>query len=205
MTMLTQGQEAVEVDLATPPPERREGGKRHQSVLLVGRVLRDGVESACLVHDISKNGLMARFPEAPAVGDEMVVEVRGLPPATGVVRWVNGRKAGLQFAAPQPVEQVFQLKRVDGLVARPPRFPLQVRATLRLDGERFPADALDISAGGVKLATDQAVEEGQTGQVTLVDSGTALFGRICWAHDGQMGFRFCAPLPLDALARILGR
>ncbi len=205
MTMLTQGQEAVEVDLATPPPERREGGKRHQSVLLVGRVLRDGVESACLVHDISKNGLMARFPEAPAVGDEMVVEVRGLPPATGVVRWVNGRKAGLQFAAPQPVERVFQLKRVDGLVARPPRFPLQVRATLRLDGERFPADALDISAGGVKLATDQAVEEGQTGQVTLVDSGTALFGRICWAHDGQMGFRFCAPLPLDALARILGR
>ncbi len=205
MTMLTQGQEAVEVELATPPPERREGGKRHQSVLLVGRVLRDGVESACLVHDISKNGLMARFPEAPAVGDEMVVEVRGLPPATGVVRWVNGRKAGLQFAAPQPVEQVFQLKRVDGLVARPPRFPLQVRATLRLDGERFPADALDISAGGVKLATDQAVEEGQTGQVTLVDSGTALFGRICWAHDGQMGFRFCAPLPLDALARILGR
>lgn len=205
MTMLTQGQEAVEVDLATPPLERREGGKRHQSVLLVGRVLRDGVESACLVHDISKNGLMARFPEAPAVGDEMVVEVRGLPPATGVVRWVNGRKAGLQFAAPQPVEQVFQLKRVDGLVARPPRFPLQVRATLRLDGERFPADALDISAGGVKLATEQAVEEGQTGQVTLVDSGTALFGRICWAHDGQMGFRFCAPLPLDALARILGR
>ena len=205
MTMLTQGEEAIEVELATPPPERREGGKRHQSVLLVGRVLRDGVESACLVHDISKNGLMARFPEAPAVGDEMVVEVRGLPPATGVVRWVNGRKAGLQFAAPQPVEQVFQLKRVDGLVARPPRFPLQVRATLRLDGERFPADALDISAGGVKLATEQAVEEGQTGQVTLVDSGTALFGRICWAHDGQMGFRFCAPLPLDALARILGR
>ena len=201
--MLTHESDGLEPP--SPAPERREGGKRHQSVLLVGRVLHDGAESACLVHDISKNGLMARFPEAPAVGDEMVVEVRGLPPTTGTVRWVNGRKAGLQFTAPQPVEQVFQLKRQDGLVARPPRFPLSVRATLRLDGERFAADAVDISAGGVKLATEQAVAEGQTGQVTLVDTGTALFGRICWAHDGQMGFRFCAPIPLDTLARILGR
>lgn len=185
--------------------DRRSGGKRHQSVLLVGRVRRGGVDGACVVHDISRHGLMARFPAAPAIGDELVVEVRGLPPIRGTVRWVNGRKAGFQFAEPQPVEQVFQLKRDDGLVARPPRFALSGPATLRLDGERFAAEARDISAGGVKLAAEHLVDAGQTGQVTLVDSGTALFGRICWAQDGQFGFRFCAPLPLDALARILER
>lgn len=66
-------------------------------------------------------------------------------------------------------------------------------------------DQGNASAGGVKLVADRAVGAGQTGQVTLVDSGTALFGRICWAHDGQFGFRFCAPLPLDALAPTLKR
>lgn len=202
--MLTDANEEFDPPVAAPP-DRRGGGKRHQSVLLVGRVSRGGVEEACLVHDISRNGLMARFPDAPAVGDELVVEVRGLAPVTGTVRWVKGRKAGLQFAEPQPVERIFQLKRDDGLVARPPRFALAGRATMRLDGERFAASALDISAGGVKLAADQPVEQGQTGQVTLVETGTAMFGRICWSHDGLFGFRFCAPLPLDALARILGR
>ncbi|SFP87257.1 PilZ domain-containing protein [Sphingomonas rubra] len=185
--------------------DRRSGGKRHQSVLLVGRVQRGGVDGACVVHDISQHGLMARFPEAPAVGDELVVEVRGLPPMRGTVRWVKGRKAGLQFAESQPIEQVFQLKRDDGLVSRPPRFALSGPVTLRLEGERVTAEAVDISAGGVKLATGEAVDAGQTGQVTLVDTGTALFGRICWAQGGQLGFRFCAPLPLDALSRILER
>lgn len=185
--------------------DRRAGGKRHQSVLLVGRVRRAGVIGACVVHDISRQGLMARFPEPPMVGDEMVLEVRGLPPVLGTVRWVNGRKAGFQFAEPQAVEQVFQLKRDDGMVARPPRFDIAGRATLRLEGERFAAEARDISAGGIKLVADQSVGAGQTGQVTLADTGTALFGRICWAHDGQFGFRFCSPLPLDTLARILER
>lgn len=195
------GRSMVEEIAAT---DRRVGGKRHRSVLLVGRVRRAGVDGACLVHDISRDGLMARFAETPAVGEEMVVEVRGLPPVVGIVRWVSGRKAGLQFALPQLVEQVLQLRRVDGLVARPPRFVIVGQATLRLDGERFAAEARDISAGGVKLAADRAVNAGQTGQVTLLDTGTALFGRICWAQDGQFGFRFCAPLPLDALTHILG-
>lgn len=202
--MLTDGRDMPDLAPATPP-ERRSSGKRHQSVLLVGRVRRDGHDEACLVHDISRNGLMARFTQVPAVGDELVIEVRGLPPVAGTVRWINGRKAGLQFAEAQPVDQVFRLRGEDGLVARPPRFPLTGKATFRLDGERFSAEAVDISAGGVKLAAERSVKSGQTGQVTLVDTGTALFGRVCWAHDGQFGFRFCSPLPLDALAKIVGQ
>ena len=202
--MLTDDRDAPE-DLPDPAPERRAGGKRHQSVLLVGKVRRGDVESACLVHDISRHGLMARFTVPPAQGETLVIEVRGLPPTTGTIRWVKGRKAGFQFAEQQVVEQVFQVKRGDGLVARPPRFPLYTRATMRLDGERFPAEALDISAGGIKLTSDHAVEPGQTGQVMLNDTGTALFGKICWMRDGQFGFRFMSPLPLETLAQILAR
>lgn len=186
-------------------PDRRGGGKRHQSVLLVGKVRRGEIESACLVHDISRRGLMARFTVAPTQGESLVIEVRGLTAATGTVRWVKGRKAGFQFDEPQSVERVFQLKRDDGLVARPPRFPLYTRATMRLGGERFAAEALDLSAGGIKLSSAQAVQPGQTGQVLLDDTGTALFGKVCWVRDDQFGFRFMSPLPLDTLAQILAR
>lgn len=201
--MLTDDLDAPE-DLPEPAPERR-AGKRHQSVLLVGKVRRDQVESACLVHDISRHGLMARFTVPPAPGEALVIEVRGLPPAAGVIRWVKGRKAGFQFTEQQSVDQVFRVKRDDGLVSRPPRFPLYARATMRLEGERFAAEALDISAGGIKLTSEHPVEPGQTGQVMLNDTGTALFGRICWMRDGQFGFRFMSPLPLETLAQILAR
>lgn len=202
--MLTEQEDGF--DPATEPvAERRAGGKRHQSVLLVGRARRGRAETACLVHDISRNGLMARFPVPPTVGETILVEVRGLAPVPASVRWVKGHKAGLQFAAPQPVEGVFQIRRDDGLIARPPRFPVQAPASMRIDGARFRAEALDISAGGAKLVAEEAVQPGQTGQMTLIDTGTALFGKICWAQDGQFGFRFVAPLPLATLAQIIDR
>ena len=201
--MLTEDQ--VKADPPPRPAPERRAGKRHRSVLLVGKFRRGDVEGACLVHDLSRHGLMARFTAAPAQGETLVIEVRGLPPIAGQIRWVKGRKAGFQFAEPQPVEQVFQLKGKDGLVARPPRFPLYARATLRLEGERFAAEALDISAGGVKLSSERAVQPGQTGQLMLDDTGTALFGKVCWMRDGQFGFRFMSPLPLETLAQILAR
>ncbi|MBB4616852.1 PilZ domain-containing protein [Sphingomonas abaci] len=185
--------------------DRRTGGKRHQSVLLVGRARIGAIDTACLVHDISRHGMMARFPQPPAVGDTLIVEVRGLAPAHAVIRWVRGHKAGMQFAEPQPVENVFQIRRDDGLIARPPRFAVEAAAVLRLDGARFRATVLDISAGGAKLMAETPALPGQTGQMTLADCDTALFGKVCWARGDQFGFRFVAPLPLLTLAQILAR
>ena len=78
------------------------------------------------------------WAKAPAVGDTLIVEVRGLAPAQAVIRWVRGHKAGMQFAEPQAVEAVFQVKRDDGLIARPPRFAVQATAVHPL-GYRGPA------------------------------------------------------------------
>lgn len=185
--------------------ERRAGGKRHQSVLLVGRARIGATDTACLVHDISRHGMMARFPHPPAVGDTLIVEVRGLAPAQAIIRWVRGHKAGMQFVEPQAVEAVFQVKRDDGLIARPPRFAVQAAAVLRLDGARLRATMLDISAGGAKLVADSPVQPGQTGQMTLADHDMALFGKVCWVKEDQFGFRFVAPLPLLTLAQLLAR
>lgn len=184
-------------------PDQRRQGKRHALVLLIGKVVQQGDVSACLVHDISPTGLMARFTAMPVVGDRIEVEVRGLPAIAATVRWVRGAKAGCEFDTRQDVDSVFQIKRDDGSIARTPRFPIVTAASLRLEGARVKATVLDISPGGVKLESTASVQRGQAGQVTLTDSATALFGTVCWAYDGRFGFRFVTPLPLAALAHIL--
>lgn len=184
--------------------DRRAGVKRHQSVLLIGRV--SGVPGApvCLVHDISKAGMCARFDVPPTVGDALTVEVRGLPAVTGIVRWVRGRKAGLQFADEQDIERVFNLKGDDGTVARPPRFPLSAPAQLRIDGRRLVAELLDLSAGGAKLALAAAgPSAGQAGAIHLLRADAPIFGSVAWTREDRIGFRFASPLPLAQLTRLL--
>jgi hypothetical protein len=191
--------------LAPPGHEvERRGGKRHSIVLLVGKVCRGNEESVCLVHDISKFGLMARFTKAPSVGDTLRIEVRGLPLVPGTIRWVNGLKAGFEFDEAQDVDRVFQPRHDDGRIARAPRFPLAALARLRFEAEPFTAALIDISAGGAKLMSDTPVRPGLTGQIMLPDTGTSVYGTICWTRDAQFGFKFVAPLPLTTLSQILG-
>ncbi|WP_158638030.1 PilZ domain-containing protein [Sphingomonas ginsenosidivorax] len=189
--------------LAVTPQERR-GGKRHSIVLLIGKVCRGDQESVCLVHNISKFGLMARFTTPPVVGETLRIEVRGLPLVPGTVRWVNGLKAGFEFDQPQDVDRVFTLKLEDGRIARSPRFPIAALARLRFDGAPFTAALIDISAGGAKLMGDTPVTLGLTGQIMLPDTETSVYGTICWTRDERFGFRFVAPLSLTTLSVVLG-
>ncbi|MBB4152578.1 hypothetical protein GGQ80_000454 [Sphingomonas jinjuensis] len=184
--------------------EQRRQGKRHRTVLLIGRVSRGDVESACLVHDISKNGLMARFTVAPSVGDRLRIEVRGLPEVSATIRWVKEYKAGLEFDEEQDLTRVFRLRADDGHVARTPRFAMNAVADLKIGDRPMAVDLIDISPGGVKLAGVEGVEVGQAGRVLLPDLAEPVFGTVCWVREDRLGFRFVTPLPLTALSRVLG-
>lgn len=184
--------------------EDRRENRRHTTVLLIGKVRQGAGDSACLVHDISAHGLMARFTAAPAVGDRLLIEMRGLPEVAATVRWVDGYKAGVEFAEPQEVERVFCLRDEQGLVARAPRFAIAASAVMRLGAERWAVDLLDISPGGVKLRTDRPLQAGQAGSILLAAVGSPIYGAICWVRDDRCGFRFSSPLPLTSLARVLG-
>lgn len=188
----------------TEQDRERRSGKRHSIVLLIGKVCRDLQESVCLVHDISRFGLMARFTVLPTVGETLRIEVRGLPPIAGTIRWVKGFKAGFEFDAQQDVDHVFKLRDDDGIVARTPRFPVTAPARLRFHEKPFSADLLDISPGGAKLSSETPVLKGQTGQIVLTETGTSIYGTICWVRDDRFGFRFVAPIPLSTLSQILG-
>jgi len=180
----------------------RRSGQRHSAVLLLGKVCGD-VPGVCLVHNISANGLMARFVDVPVVGEAIRIEVRGLPPVSGTVRWVRGKKAGVQFDAPQPYQNIFSSENEDGTIPRPPRFPVTLAADVRLGDRKFASELIDVSAGGAKLVADDLVQPGLAGHIVIRPMGTALFGTICWVKDGRFGFRFVSPLPIDTLAAIV--
>ena len=181
----------------------RRSGQRHSAVLLLGKVCGD-VPGVCLVHNISANGLMARFVDVPCVGDSVTVEVRGLGPVRGTVRWVKGQKAGVQFDSPQPYQSIFSHENEDGTIPRPPRFPVTLSADVRLGDRKFTSAMIDISAGGAKLEAAGAVQPGLAGHIVVRPLGTTISGTICWVKDGRFGFRFVSPLPMDALAAIVG-
>ena len=178
-------------------------GKRHASVLLIGKVRHGETDAACLVHDISKNGLMARFTIRPAVGDRVGIEVRGLSEIRATVRWVDGFRAGVEFATPQVIERVFCIRDDDGTIARTPRFALAAPVALRLGDRPMSAEIVDISPGGVKLQADFPVEPGQAGRIVLPETGASVYGTVCWVRDNRFGFRFATPLPLATLAQVL--
>ena len=182
--------------------QRREG-KRHASVLLIGKVVRADGETACLIHDISKNGLMARFTRVPEVGEQIRLNMRGLPEVTATVRWVRGARAGVEFAEPQDLDRVFCVKDDQGVVARTPRFDCHVAARMRIGAATTAVEVVDISPGGMKLRSDMAVQRGQAGGILLPGAAVPVYGTICWIRDDRFGFRFATPLPLDELARII--
>jgi hypothetical protein len=182
----------------------RRAGKRYSTVLLIGKVRQDAVDSACLVHDISQFGLMARFTSAPEVGETLCIDVRGLPDLRGTVRWVKGYKAGLEFDAPHDIDRIFCLKDDHGLVARTPRFAIHGTAMLWIGTASMTADLLDISPGGVKLQAETRVQRGQAGRIMLPDTTETIYGSVCWTREDRFGFRFVAPLPLATLSQILG-
>ena len=182
----------------------RRAGKRHSAVLLLGKLCGDR-PGVCLVHNISATGLMARFVDVPSVGESICIEVRGLPPVRGTVRWVRGAKAGIEFDSPQPYERIFLHENEDETIPRPPRFEISLAADVRVGDRKFAAEMLDISAGGAKLRADSEVVVGLAGQIIVRPMGTAIFGTICWVRDDRFGFRFVSPLPIDTLAAIVVR
>jgi hypothetical protein len=191
-------------DPAAGAPVDRRSSRRHATVLLVGHVRHlgeGGGAGVCLVHDISPEGLMARFPALPVVGQEVEIGVRGLSPARASVRWVRGYKAGLAFAERQDLSGV--VGRSDGRVPRAPRFEVAVATLLLLGGERLVVELLDISPGGAKLITDVPLAPGSPVQLVLPGSPETAPATVCWTRGDRSGLRFAAPLDMGTLARVI--
>ncbi|MES2754007.1 MAG: PilZ domain-containing protein [Pseudomonadota bacterium] len=194
--------EAPAFDAAISGRARRSA--RHLTVLMVGKVRAGGHEFACVVNDVSRHGLKARFPTAPVVGEQLAISLRGLPELSATVRWSDGLRAGVEFDHPLDLAAILGVEVADRL-PRAPRFVCDRSALLTLDGACRTIRLLDLSLGGAKL-TAGALPTDPTGRwAALSVPGLAAprAGTICWQEGDRAGFRFAMPLALDALATVL--
>lgn len=187
---------------AASATERREG-RRHTSVLLIGRADFNRREHACLVHNISEGGLMARFLAPPAVGDRISIQLRGLGPVDATVRWINGACAGLEFAATQSLERVLGAPVPGEHRARTPRFDLSRAAKLEVNGAAHEVQVVDVSVGGAKLVAAPRLRIGSHARLGIDDTQLLFAGTICWQNDDRVGFRFVTALSLQKLADVI--
>lgn len=180
---------------------RRE--QRQLTVLMVGKVRDAHGEYACVVNDISRGGLRARFPRAPRVGERLTFDLRDVPTLSATVRWVEGCQAGVAFDHPLDLDAV-ALRQQTSLTPRAPRFRCDRPAKLIVAGRELPTDVVDLSLGGAKLGVPGGRMDatGQAATLVLPVLNEPRAGTVRWDDGDRLGFQFAAPLTINDLSRV---
>lgn len=187
-------------------PDDRRGSDRAATVFTIGKLGTGSAHRPCMVRDISPGGMRIQMTTPPEIGTQVVIEMRGLDPRTATVRWVRGREAGLAFDTDCDVTEIFDARlRRSGKIARQPRFAIEHRVELVVDGTPVKAKVSDISVGGARLEFDHEVRLVPPALVTLKLGLTfdMIAAEVCWSEDRACGLRFLKPISSIALALAL--
>jgi len=175
----------------------RRRANRHVSVLVLAKLVTEGVAQMCKVRDISSTGMRIESPEVLRPGLALSVEFRSGRRVEGVVRWVREPHAGVEFAAELAVEIL--LGHADqatiAVRARLPRFERSAEAVVRRDQLAQPAQLLNISLTGACLG-DTAAFRMRDPVVVTIDGLPPRSAEVVWVEDGRLGVRFLQALDL---------
>ncbi len=174
-------------------PDRR-GESRQRTCFAIGKLVHAGREHVCLVRNMSETGVGIEVDHPPAPGTTVLIEARALPTGRAVVVWSEGRLAGLKLE---------QARGEDATPGRPrsPRFAFAREIEMIVDGHLSAVRSVDLSLGGIRLATH--VASGVETPVVLLLGQHTLLGRLCWHAGGASGIRFTRPLAGSELAQLL--
>lgn len=176
--------------------EERRAGRRNIAVLRVGRVSWGDQDQLCVVRNISPGGLMFECLHPPAVGQELILELRSDKQMHGIVRWEKDSTVGVAFEEAIDVEQILKEERSSLLRVRPrsPRFARRGAVRLIGEGEPAVAEIIDISVGGMSCRPDRPLRRGEP-IVAVIDGVAATNAEIRWIKGDAIGLRFEKPLP----------
>jgi hypothetical protein len=185
---------ARQPELQDDSHERRERA-RHISVLRVARGVWEGHDQLCVVRNISESGLMLECLHAPAVGQQLAIELRSDKQMRGVVRWAKGNTVGIELDCLIEVERMLREERGSLLRVRPraPRFVRTGPLRLIVEGETITGETVDISITGVSCRVDQPVQRGQPVVVAVGEIG-ATNALVRWTKGDVAGISFEKPL-----------
>jgi hypothetical protein len=182
-----------------PEPERRLA-PRKAKVLRVGLLECDQGAQLCLIRDISSGGLRVDLPYNLASGTKASIELNTGRRLQGTIIWYRDEQAGMEFDEPVDVEDFLAPEPAVPCGPRPrlPRIGVNRVVTVRSGARLFRVPAIDISQGGMKVATD-AIRAGDEVVVLLADF-KPIPGVVCWSTAGCSGITFNQFLPLRCLS-----
>jgi hypothetical protein len=195
---------SLSLSAAIPAPPERRRQQRHLTILRVGALIVDGARELCLVRNISAGGVMAHVYRHFEIGTRLEVEIKNDEAMAGRVVWAEESNVGIAFDQKIDVPDLLATSKLlgDGRLARRPRVEINRRVRLRCGAEVYFADGIDISQGGVKLATEQKLPVNADVVVTL-DGFRPLPGIVRWVKDGHVGISFLQVIPIGELCEWL--
>ncbi|MGZ2411514.1 PilZ domain-containing protein [Sphingomonas sp. F9_3S_D5_B_2] len=181
----------------TPAAPDRRTGERHLSLLRVGSITIGERRELCLIKNISAGGMLIRaYCEVPA-GRAVTVELKQGEPVTGVARWVRDGFVGVEFEQPIDVLDLLSLS-VEGPRPRMPRVEIGCTGWIREGAVTHRCRAVNISQGGIKVASRAAIGVGAEVTVSLFGLQPCS-GKVRWREEDCYGIIFDRVLPLPAL------
>jgi hypothetical protein len=195
---------SLSLSAAIPAPPERRRQQRHLTILRVGALIVDGARELCLVRNISAGGVMAHVYRHFEIGTRVHVEIKNDEAMAGRVVWAEESNVGIAFDQKIDVPDLLATSKLlgDGRLARRPRVEINRRVRLRCGAEVYFADGIDISQGGVKLATEQKLPVNADVVVTL-DGFRPLPGIVRWVKDDHVGISFLQVIPIGELCEWL--
>lgn len=179
------------------PADDRRRANRHVSVLVLAKVITEGLAQMCKVRDISSTGMRIETRAVLRPGQMLSVEFRSGRRVDGTVRWVREPNAGIEFAAELAVEIL--LGHADRTTiaprARLPRFERTADAVVKRDQQLRPAQLLNISMTGACLGVTDMFRV-QDPVVVTIDGLPPRSAEVMWIETGKIGVRFLQAIDL---------
>jgi PilZ domain len=200
------GFESTIVSLSTtvPRPTTVRGADDRASFRVGKLITTSGEQQLIKVSHLSAGGLMAIVASAPAVGDQVDVELSSQRIPSSVV-WTRGDLVGLKFDQNVDLGELLAGRKPrHGFRPRPPRLEIACKASVRVGKVYYTVDIHDISLGGMKV---EPIEEYCVGKqvVVVVESLRPIKGQVRWYADRRAGIVFDKPLDFDELAEWVGK
>ena len=186
--------------LGDAPPSaqaKRRDGDRTLTLFRVGSLMIGKRRELCLIKNISAGGMLIRAYCTIPAGTRLSIELKCGEAVDGTARWIKGDTVGVEFDALVDVVELLASS-MEGPRPRMPRIAVDCIASIREGAEVYRVDTLDVSQGGLKIASERPFLIG--GDVIVTLPGLPPFAStVRWHNEGCFGVTFNKILPLPLL------
>lgn len=153
-----------------------------------GAIHHCGARRECSIRKISSLGVMVGVDMAPALGDQVAIELATGQRPSGRVAWTGRKELGIRFD--DSIDVVALLNRALVSQARErrtmPRIEIRFGAHVKCGGQLWPATIRNISARGLQLEGDGLPDGGSYVSV-FVEGLNIPAGEVVWKRDRLIG------------------